>query len=80
MDPTPSLAEVYDARVVSRSLRSAVQELPSTYQKIVLLRGMDGLTFNEIAERLQVPLNTVKSQYRRALLLLKKNIEKEKFK
>lgn len=41
-------------------------------KEIVLLRIKNGFAFHEIAKKLNKPLNTVKSQYRRLVLRLKK--------
>lgn len=53
-------------------LAPAVDKLSADDQEIIQLRHDDDLTFREIAQKLQAPLNTVKSRYRRALIFLKK--------
>ena len=54
-----------------RLLRSSVDSLPPKYKKIVDLR-LNDYTFKEIADKLNEPINTVKSIYRRAMIKLKK--------
>jgi RNA polymerase sigma-70 factor (ECF subfamily) len=46
----------------------------SDYWQIFSLHNFGGFNFREIAIKLKKPLNTVKSQYRRALLLLKNSL------
>ena len=43
-------------------VRSAVDQLPADEREVVRLSHMGGLTHREIAERLGVPLGTVKSR------------------
>jgi RNA polymerase sigma-70 factor (ECF subfamily) len=47
-------------------VRAAIDELPTEEATIVRLQHLDGLTHAEIAERLSIPLGTVKSRSRRA--------------
>ena len=56
-------------------LDSLIDKLPTDYKTVVLLHLEEDLTFKEIGEVLDKPLDTVKSQYRRALIKLKKNSE-----
>ena len=56
-------------------LATAMQFLSEKDQKIINMRHNDGMSFKEIAENFQEPINTIKSRYRRTLSLLKKNIK-----
>jgi RNA polymerase sigma-70 factor (ECF subfamily) len=56
------------------TLASVMENLTEDDKKIINLRHIEGLSFNEISERFKKPTNTIKSQYRRILLRLKKNI------
>lgn len=59
----PALAEsAYDAWEV----RQAVMELPPDEREVVRLQHLEGLSQSEIAERIQVPIGTVKSRSARA--------------
>jgi len=53
-------------------LNLAVAKLPSEYRLIEQMHCMEELTFKEISHILNKPLNTLKSQHRRALIRLKK--------
>jgi len=51
-----------------------LKKLSPENREILLLHYNNDLTFKEIAKILGKPLNTVKSQYRRALIVLKKTL------
>ena len=52
----------------------AMELLSEKYQTILRMYYYEYLNFREIAERLQEPLNTIKSRHRRGLVLLRKSI------
>lgn len=70
IDTTVNTLEEAMEREDKMLLSAAVQELPLRYREVVLLRAEQGLTFEEIAQVLKKPINTVKSLYRRGLVQL----------
>ncbi len=73
-DPLP-LADVQRHRdELSDMLRAILQKLPAQYRIVLSLRYDEGLTLKEIADSLEVPPETIKSQHHRAILLLRKTI------
>lgn len=60
-----------------RSLSEAVHELPEPFRTVVVLRYFDELSIDEIAERLGVPRETVRSRQRRGLARLRDRLGKE---
>jgi RNA polymerase sigma-70 factor (ECF subfamily) len=62
-----------DADVVRR----AVAELPVDFREIVILREMEGFSYREIAELVEVPIGTVMSRLARARRLLQKRLTAE---
>ena len=58
----PEAEQIYDVWEVRR----AVDELPDDEREVVRLQHFEGLTHVEIAERLELPLGTVKSRSHRA--------------
>ncbi|MGZ4680435.1 MAG: RNA polymerase sigma factor [Ilumatobacteraceae bacterium] len=58
----PSADALHDTWAV----REAVDELPPDEREVVRLQHLEGLSHNEIAERLEVPIGTVKSRSFRA--------------
>jgi RNA polymerase sigma-70 factor (ECF subfamily) len=59
---------------LERAVSEAVQELPGPYREAVVLRDLDGLSYEEISEILGVPGGTVRSRINRARHLLKKKL------
>lgn len=71
-DPSPLPAELYERKNLAEELARAVASLAPAYRDVLFLHYNDHLTFQEIAETLDEPLNTVKSRHLRALVALKK--------
>lgn len=74
-DSTPGPEEQAHNAGMAEKLRGAVSQLSTLYRRVVEMRDFDGLTFQEIADRTEEPINTVKSRYRRATLKLKKLLQ-----
>lgn len=51
----------------ARPVLAALNSLPVGHSSIIQLHSNQGMTFQEIADKLGKPLNTVKSQYRRTI-------------
>jgi len=60
---------------ISQLLQSTTEKLLPKYQTVLSLYYNDNLNFREIAERLEEPLNTIKSRHRRALIILRKDLD-----
>lgn len=59
---------------VSNEVQAALQALPPECRKIIGLSYLEGLKNQEIANRLQLSVHTVKNQKSRGLFLLKKRL------
>ncbi|HEV8510887.1 MAG TPA: RNA polymerase sigma factor [Gemmatimonadales bacterium] len=72
-------APAADARLLQRELRAAVRRavsaLPLAQREVVELRQNGGLTFQQIADRLERPLGTVLTQMRAALARISAALE-----
>ena len=55
----------------ARMVREAIDALGDDFRAVVVLKDMEGLEYEEIAEIIEAPLGTVKSRLHRARLLLK---------
>jgi RNA polymerase sigma-70 factor (ECF subfamily) len=55
-------------------LGGAIDELPADYRTPFLLRDVEGLSYPEIAETLQIKLGTVKSRVHRTRLFLRRRL------
>lgn len=56
-------------------VRAALCELPPPYRAVIELRHFQGLTYQEIAETLNLPLNTAKSHLFRARRMLAEKLK-----
>ena len=65
------LIETEQARTIAR----AIATLPEKYRAPVVLRDVEGKTYEEIAQILRLGLNTTKSRIRRARKLLKEKLK-----
>jgi len=66
--PDAALQKLQDSRLLDEIL----QKLPSNYREVLLLHYQEEMTFDEVGKILDKPLNTVKSQHRRAIMKLRK--------
>ena len=58
-------------------LKQALDELKESYRIVVVLYAIEGYSHKEIAQQLDIKESTVRNQYRRAKMALKKAIEKK---
>ncbi|MEQ1718815.1 MAG: sigma-70 family RNA polymerase sigma factor [Hyphomicrobium sp.] len=72
-DPSP--AEHMEAKERRRRVQTALAELPADQHEVVALSYVEGLSHSEIAERLKLPLGTVKSRMRLAYLKIREAVE-----
>ena len=71
----PRADEAAIAKETSAELSAALQKLPLIYRSVILLRLEENLEFEEISDSLGRPLETVRSQYRRGLSMLRKSLK-----
>jgi RNA polymerase sigma-70 factor (ECF subfamily) len=61
---------------MASALHDAIAALPEDRRIVVILRDLEGLAYEEIAEALDLPLNTVRTRLHRARLDLKAKLER----
>jgi len=61
---------------VEEKLLSLIEQIPERRREIFLLNRFEGLSYKQIAERLNISENTVDSQIRNALAFLRKEFRK----
>ena len=71
-----SPARIVEGRERTEAVRRAVSALPPELREVLVLKEFEELTFQEIADTLQVPLSTVKSRLYTALKQLRLRLEK----
>ena len=70
----PGLAPPARDPLLAESLRRKVDALPERMRLVVILRFQEDLKLSEIAEVLDMPVNTVKTTLRRALARLREKV------
>ena len=61
-------------REMQKAVRAAIDELPTHYRVVLLLRDMEQLTTRETAEALDIPVPTVKMRLHRGRLMLRNRL------
>ncbi len=76
LDDAPEVAEARGASdpLLSRRLRRLVAALPENARMVIILRYQEELDLAEIAEILEIPINTVKSRLQRSLAMLREKL------
>lgn len=71
---TPGVARQVMARQEWERLEQAIAQLPEGCRTVLLLRKLEMLSHQEIADRLGIAVSTVEKQHARALRLLRANL------
>src|ERR1044071_6768013 len=71
-----SPARTAEHREISSAVRRAVSALPPDLRQVVVMKEFEELTFQEIADVLELPLSTVKSRLYTALRQLQMRLQK----
>jgi len=67
--------EIAEGHEAQRLINRALQTLPDPLRAVLTLRDLEGLSYHEIVEVLQIPLGTVKSRLHQARLQLMKHYQ-----
>ena len=74
-DPGESPLEIFAHQEIRSRVELELQQVPEPYRTAVVLRDIEGLSYEEIAEVLEISLGTVKSRLIRGRDALKKRLE-----
>lgn len=78
LDENPSYQDnperVFFAKVPSAELQKGLDALPEDYRSVLLLCDVEGLSYQEISEVLEIPVGTVRSRLSRARTRLQKSL------
>lgn len=74
--PTPDME--FEANELKRVLNRAIEQLPDDYKSVVVLRDIQGFSYEEIARIIDCPSGTVKSRINRGRQVLKKILQNSK--
>ncbi|MEC9373583.1 MAG: sigma-70 family RNA polymerase sigma factor [Planctomycetota bacterium] len=76
--PEVSLAEAADrlaAREEAERALEAARELPEEYREPLLMRCVQGMTYQQIAEAMELPVTTIETRLARARRMLREQLE-----
>ncbi len=73
----PATPDPVDAIAERLLVADALRSLPDRARRVVMMHYFDDLTHRQIAERLSMPLGTVKSDIRRSLVQLRSQLESD---
>lgn len=68
----PSAEDEASARFEKEALEGAISRMPEEYRTALVLRDINGLSYDEVAQAMNLNLNTVKSRISRARKALRK--------
>ena len=75
MDPKGNREAEVDSAQIQGIVGEAITTMPERYRLALVLRDVEGLAYEEIAQVLGIPGGTVRSRINRARLMLKKKLE-----
>ncbi len=75
VDDAPALWERLESEELAARVNAAIDELPAPYQTALTLRYVEDFSYEEIAQALNLPLNTVRTHLRRAKQQLRAKLE-----
>jgi RNA polymerase sigma-70 factor (ECF subfamily) len=74
--PTPDV--IMEQKTIKNAVNNAIDKLSEKYKLIIILRDLQGFSYEEISDMIKTPVGTVKSRINRARLQLKELLLKEK--
>jgi RNA polymerase sigma-70 factor (ECF subfamily) len=74
-DPGPSVLEQVEKREVEARVQTCISSLEDEYREVLVLRDIQGFSYDEISDILKIPDGTVKSRLFRAREALKEGLK-----
>ncbi len=75
----PDIETLVEEREVRNDLENAISQLPSPYRAVIELRYQNELDYEEIAQIMQSPINTIRTHLYRAKKLLQQGFEEKEW-
>lgn len=74
-DSKPLPDEDLAAHEIGQKVADALRKIPARYREAVVLRDVEGLSYEEVGQILKIPGGTVRSRINRARLMLKERLK-----
>ena len=71
----PSAERSAEQAMLQEKLAQAIKELPENLREPLIMRGIRGMSYQEIAHEMSLPLNTVRTRILRARRALREHLE-----
>ncbi len=65
-------AEIVEQKIEAEAIRAAIDRLPIEYRETVILADLNEMSYQEIAEMLEIPIGTVRSRLSRGRRLVQR--------
>lgn len=75
VDESPSPCQRVSSAILGDLIQQAISEIPANFREVVVLRDVQGLDYNSIAEITNLPMGTVKSRINRGRAKIKHFLE-----
>ncbi len=73
-DPERDPEEEVNSTITEKHIHKAIGNLPPKFRQVIILRDVQGFSYEEISSIIKVPLGTVKSRVNRARLRLQEDL------
>lgn len=73
-DPNLNPEQETDSALTEKLIQKAISNLPPKFRQVIILRDVQGFSYEEISSIVRVPLGTVKSRVNRARLRLQEDL------
>lgn len=75
-DDTTNPENLYASKQIRKIVQDAIEDLEPDHKEIVILRDIEGFSYDEIAQILGLPEGTTKSRLHRARMVVKEKLKK----
>jgi RNA polymerase sigma-70 factor (ECF subfamily) len=69
--------KIAESSLADGQIQQAISSLPPNYKQVILLRDVEGMSYQEISDIVDCPVGTVKSRVNRARLKLQQKLKNE---
>jgi len=75
-DPADNPETLYEKKMIQETIQRGLLKLKNEQRELIVLRDLQGFSYEEIGELFQLPIGTIKSKLHRARMDLKEILEK----